>query len=87
MLRHVLVSEGYRVFQWTDEPDAIYGTHMHNEDQSHWIIAGSLELTVERHGTFVLEVGDRDHMPAGTYHSARVVGKEPVTYLIGERSV
>ena len=85
MLRNTLVSEGYRVYQWCDEPEAIYGEHMHNEEQSHWIISGSLELTVVRFGTLVLEAGDRDFMPAGTYHSARVVGKEPVTYLIGEK--
>lgn len=85
MLRHILVSEGYNVFPWVDQPEMVYGIHMHNEDQSHWVISGSLELTVERVGTFVLEAGDRDFMPARTYHSARVIGEEPVTYLIGEK--
>lgn len=85
MLRHILVSEGYRVFQWIDQPDMVYAIHMHGEEQSHWVISGSLELTVERVGTFLLEAGDRDFMPAGTYHSARVIGEEPVAYLIGEK--
>jgi quercetin dioxygenase-like cupin family protein len=85
MLRHILVSEGFRVYQWVDEPEAIYADHMHREDQSHWVISGALELTIERVGTFVLEAGDRDFMPAGTYHSARVIGEVPVTYLIGEK--
>ena len=83
MLRHILVTEGYRVFQWCDLPEAVYVNHKHAEDQSHWIISGALELTIERVGTVVLEAGDRDFMPALTYHSARVVGEEPVMYLVG----
>lgn len=85
MLRHILATEGYRVFQWCDQPDRSYAQHMHHEDQSHWIVSGALELTVENFGTVVLEAGDRDFMPAGTYHSARVIGEEPVIYLIGEK--
>ncbi|MDM7921983.1 MAG: cupin domain-containing protein [Pyrinomonadaceae bacterium] len=85
MLRHILVSEGYSVFQWSDQPEKVYGTHWHPEDQSHWIISGSLELTIERLGVFVLEPGDRDFMPANTKHSARVIGEEPVMYLIGAK--
>ena len=85
MLRHILVTEGYRVFQWCDLPEAVYVNHKHAEDQSHWIISGALELTIERVGTVVLEAGDRDFMPAGTYHSARVVSEEPVVYLVGEK--
>ena len=85
MLRHILVSEGFRVFQWSDAPEAVYATHKHGGDQSHWIISGALELTIERFGTFVLEAGDRDFMPANTYHSARVVSEEPVVYLVGEK--
>ena len=85
MLRHILVSEGYRVFQWSDMPEAVYVNHKHIEDQSHWIISGALELTIERLGTFVLKTGDRDFMPANTYHSARVVSEEPVIYLVGEK--
>lgn len=85
MLRLQMEREGYRVFQWGDRPEAVYALHKHDEDQSHWIVSGSLELSVERVGVFVLEAGDRDFMPAGTWHSARVVGEEPVVYLIGEK--
>jgi quercetin dioxygenase-like cupin family protein len=85
MLRHILVTEGFRVFQWSDLPEAIYANHKHDTDQSHWIISGALELTIERVGTVVLQSGDRDFMPAGTYHSARVVSEEPVVYLVGEK--
>lgn len=85
MLTHILASEGFEVFQWCDQPNRIYPQHKHDEDQTHWIVSGMLELTVENCGIFVLEAGDRDFLPAGTYHSARVVGEEPVIYLIGEK--
>lgn len=84
-LRKLMVAEGYSVYEWSDRPGAVYGRHMHGEDQSHWVISGKLELDVEGYGTFVLQPGDRDLMPAGIYHSARVLGDEAVVYLIGER--
>lgn len=85
VLRLRLESEGYRVFQWGDLPEMVYPHHKHAEDQAHWIISGALELTVEGYGTYVLEAGDRDFLPAETYHSARVVSEEGVVYLIGEK--
>ena len=85
MLRRVLESEGYAVFQWSDRTGAVYGLHKHGTDQSHWIVSGKLELMIEAVGTFVLEAGDRDFMPADTYHTARVVSREAVVYLIGEK--
>lgn len=85
MLRLILEQEGYRVFQWGDRAGMFYPNHKHAEEQTHWIVSGSLELTVERHGVFTLQTGDRDFMPAETYHSARVLGEEPVVYLIGEK--
>ena len=85
MLRSILSADGYNVLQWSDHPGMVYGLHSHGEDQSHWVISGSLEITIELGGTFVLNAGDRDFMPAGTYHSARVLGEEQVLYLIGEK--
>ena len=84
MLRLRLEMEGYRVYQWGDAPGAIYGLHKHAEDQSHWIISGALELTIGSE-SYVLEAGDRDFMPAETWHTARVVSEEAVVYLIGEK--
>lgn len=84
-LRETLISEGYDVFEWTDAPGTVYEMHSHPTDQSHWIVSGRLELSVERIGQFVLRAGDRDFMPAGTQHSARVVGGENVCYLIGSK--
>lgn len=79
-------AEGYGIFRWTDSAGAVYPEHEHGEDQSHWIILGTLELTVRGHGKVTLGPGDRDFMPAGTVHSARVLGGGEVVYLIGTRS-
>lgn len=75
--------EGYSVFKWSDAAGAVYADHEHGDDQCHWIISGTLELEVRGFGTVILNAGDRDFMPAGTVHSARVLGDEPVVYLIG----
>lgn len=85
MLRHIMVTEGFTAYQWGDSPGSIHPMHKHANDQSHWIISGSIEFNVERYGTVILQAGDRDFMPAGTYHSARVLGEEHVTYLVGEK--
>ncbi len=84
MLRFQLESEGYRVFQWSDTPGMIYALHKHAEDQSHWIISGALELTVNGE-SYTLEAGDRDFMTAETWHSARVASETAVVYLVGEK--
>ncbi|MBK9155033.1 MAG: cupin domain-containing protein [Chloracidobacterium sp.] len=84
-LSRILRSEGYHVFQWSDGAGAVYSDHTHDEDQSHWIISGRLELKCRGFGTITLEAGDRDFMPAGLMHSARVLGTEPVVYLIGSK--
>jgi len=85
MLRNTLANEGYTITQWCDQPGTVYGAHKHPEAQSHWIISGSMEFQVMNGGIHVLSAGDRDYMPAETYHSARVLGEEPVLYLIGEK--
>jgi quercetin dioxygenase-like cupin family protein len=84
MLRLELEAEGFRVLNWCDLPETSYGMHKHDSEQSHWVISGSIEITVANIA-YVLSAGDRDHMPANTYHTARVVGEEPVTYLVGEK--
>jgi len=84
-LRAKLEGEGYKVLEWSDRPGITYSTHQHEEDQSHCIVSGQIEFTVGDQGVFVLGAGDRDYLPAGTPHSARVVGDEVVFYLIGAK--
>ena len=83
-LRAELEAEGYSVYAWTDGPGATYPPHTHGDDQSHWVVRGAIALTVGGE-EYVLQAGDRDWLPAGTVHSARVVGQEPVTYLVGSK--
>lgn len=85
MLRLKLQQEGYRVFQWADNPGTIYGSHKHSQAQCHWVVSGVLEIEVETVGTVQLQAGDRDFLPAEAYHKARVIGEEPVLYLVGEK--
>src|SRR5690606_15793113 len=66
-------------------PEAFYGMHKHDSEQTHWIISGSIEITVGN-VPHLLSAGDRDRMPANTYHTARIIGEEPVKYLIGEKA-
>jgi len=87
-LRLLLNREGYTtVFQWGDRIGTFYGPHFHNEDQSHWVVSGLLEIHVKDVGTFQLGPGDRDFMPAGTYHTAEVLGDQPAIYLVGVKPV
>jgi quercetin dioxygenase-like cupin family protein len=83
-LRARMEAEGFGVFQWSDPPGRVYPPHAHADDQSHWIVRGSLALTVDGE-EYVLGPGDRDFLPAGTVHSARVTSAEPVVYLIGSK--
>jgi len=83
-LRQLLIDEGYSVFQWSDAPGTKYGAHAHAENQSHWILAGQLELRVGNE-VYTLRAGDRDFLSANTVHSAFVPGDEPVIYLIGAK--
>jgi len=84
-LRHLLTVEGYFVHQWRDPPGTEYTSHFHPEDQSHWVISGTLEISVKEVGVFLLEAGDRDFLPGGIYHEARVIGDEHVLYLVGAK--
>jgi quercetin dioxygenase-like cupin family protein len=83
-LRQRMETEGYRVFEWIDAPGTIYDSHVHAEDQSHWIISGALEIKIGDE-QYTLQAGDRDFLPAYTKHSAAVVSDEAVVYLIGTR--
>lgn len=84
-LRSRMESDGFSVFRWSDSPGAVYATHSHGNDQSHWVISGCIEFVVNGVETVRLNAGDRDFMPAGTDHSARVIGDEPAVYLIGAK--
>ena len=82
VLRRRMEAEGYTVTEWRDEPGTTYGAHSHAQDQSHWIISGTMKFRVGWED-YILRAGDRDYLPANTEHSAAVAGDEAVVYLIG----
>jgi quercetin dioxygenase-like cupin family protein len=81
MMRLQMARDGFHVDHWCDRPGTQHAQHKHAEAQSHWVISGTLELTVPS-GTYRLEAGDRDYLAADTLHTARVIGEEPANYLI-----
>jgi quercetin dioxygenase-like cupin family protein len=83
-LRRRLEREGYTVFEWADRPGTTYAAHSHPEDQSHWVLSGTLTLVVEGE-EYTLRAGDRDFLPAWTEHEARVEGSEAAVYLVGSK--
>lgn len=85
MLRFLMEREGFSVIQHGGRTDAVFTRCKDVEDQSRWIVSGSLEITVDNVGTYVLEAGDRDFLPAENYHSARVISEEPIVYLVGKK--
>lgn len=84
MLRLKLEREGYLVAQWGDSPGATFPNYKHPRSQSHWVISGTLELTISGE-TFTLEAGDQSFLSAETYYSMRVVSEDFAIYLVGEK--
>ena len=78
-------TESYTVSECSDAPGTVHTPHDHNEDQSVWVVSGSLRLRVgDAH--YTLNAGDRDYLPAHTEHSALTIGDEMVVYLIGAKN-
>jgi quercetin dioxygenase-like cupin family protein len=82
-LRRRLEAEGFEVHSWRDPADRIYGEHRHDEDESLWIVRGSMLFQVDG-CDFALGPGDRLELPAGVVHRAQA-GPDGATYLIGQR--
>lgn len=82
VLRERMEAEGYSVFESRDAAGTTYGPHSHAEDQSHWVVSGTLKLRIG-YEEYTLRAGDRDYLPANTEHSAIVPNDEAAVYLIG----
>jgi len=78
-----LAAEGFDALRWSDPPGAEYPPHRHDQDESLWLLRGSMTFGVagER---YPLGPGDRLMLPAGTVHTA-VAGSDGAAYLIGRR--
>jgi quercetin dioxygenase-like cupin family protein len=71
---------GWWPISWRDAPGEAYEPHMHDADQTLYLVEGSLELVVggKNHS---LHPGDRLELPAFTVHSAKA--PSGATYIIG----
>lgn len=79
-MRRRLEARGYAVSRHVYPPGTRFREHTHAVDKIDAVLAGRFRLTM--HGrAVVLEAGDAIAVPAGTAHSAEVVGDEPVVSL------
>lgn len=79
-LRRKLEQRGYRVTRYTYPPGTVFPDHTHAVEKVDAVVAGRFRMTTAD-GEVILEAGDALQVPAGTVHSAEVVGKEPVVSL------
>lgn len=76
--------EGYEVAQYAYRPGTLFPPHQHAQDKCDGVIEGVLRVTVGAN-IYDLGPGDRLYLPAGTRHSAEVVGATTVLSLDGTR--
>lgn len=81
-LRETLEREGCTVFQWSDPAGSEYQPHLHDHDESIWIVRGEMTFTAQGRALRV-GAGERLMLPKGTVHGARA-GVDGATYLVGE---
>lgn len=81
-----LGNEGYAIKHWIGQPGIVYAWRKCQIDRSHWVVTGELEITHEKGESYILKPGDRDFIPVNSWYMARVVGEEPVSYLVGEKA-
>jgi quercetin dioxygenase-like cupin family protein len=74
--------EGYDVLVYTYRPGTTFPEHEHPRPKCDAVLQGTLRVAVAGR-TWDLEPGDRIYVPAGTRHSAEVVGGETVVSLDG----
>lgn len=84
-MRLRLEAEGYAVSCYHYPPGTCFPEHTHGVDKKDTVLQGRLKIGAEGH-EFVLKAGDMIEIPAGTLHTAEVVGKETVVSLDATRS-
>ncbi len=83
-MRKRLESEGYRVNRYDYTPGTYFPDHTHSFDKKDAVLRGRfLICALDRE--FLLGPGDSIPVPAGTIHSAEVIGDETVVSLDASR--
>jgi mannose-6-phosphate isomerase-like protein (cupin superfamily) len=80
----LMESEGYEVASYAYREGTVFSAHEHTQDKCDAVLQGVLRVTVGSE-TFDLGPGDRLYLPAGTRHSAQVLGNVTVVSLDGTR--
>ena len=84
-LQAQLTHQGLKPIRWSNDPDAVYGTHEHPYGKVLVVVSGSITFTING-GTRVVAMkpGDRLELPPRTPHSA-VVGSDGVVCFEAHR--
>jgi quercetin dioxygenase-like cupin family protein len=83
-MMRLLENEGYEVAVYAYSEGARFSEHEHAQDKCDAVLEGTLRITVGV-AAFDLKSGDRLYLPAGTRHSAEVVGSKTVLSLDGTK--
>jgi quercetin dioxygenase-like cupin family protein len=81
-MMRMLEMEGYDVLVFTYRPGTVFPDHEHAQAKCDGVLSGTLRISVGD-AVFDLTAGDRLYVPAGTRHSAEVVGEKTVVSLDG----
>jgi quercetin dioxygenase-like cupin family protein len=84
-MRKKLEFEGYVVSKYIYLARTIFPDHSHNSDKKDAVVSGKFKIEVYGQ-PFLLEAGDMLAVPAGTVHSAKVIGAESVVSLDAVRA-
>src|SRR5215813_8425436 len=79
-LRKRLKSDGYSVTRYDYPPGTYFSSHTHSFDKKDAVLSGRFLIRAKGR-EFILGPGDVLYVPAGTLHSAEVIGNETVLSL------
>jgi len=80
----LMEAEGYEVAVYAYREGTAFPPHEHSQAKCDGVLEGVLRITVGSE-SWDLGAGDRLYLPAGTRHSAQVVGAKTVVSLDGTR--
>jgi quercetin dioxygenase-like cupin family protein len=79
-MRRKLQDRGYRVSKYVYPPGTYFPEHDHGVDKIDGVLSGRFRMAMNGGGV-VLEAGDLLVVPKHVFHSAEVVGEDPVVSL------
>jgi quercetin dioxygenase-like cupin family protein len=79
-MRRKLEDRGYRVHKYVYPPGTHFPDHDHGVDKIDGVLSGRFRMSIGG-GSVILEAGDLLVVPKHVFHSAEVVGDQPVVGL------